>query len=247
MIDPCASISTSFRPIACCPAPKSLQISAPLLHKLSVKSQRIGTSQDAVVRFNLSFFLFGLFRCSDVIVSYRLISVLFASCIVLHELNCLLAKQPDSQWLTPRRLLLPIALITMSRSTIASTIGLGCLLANPVAGLAGWWTWSPDTLTPHFAYQDPGSGDILHSSCNSNGSAAFLSDKPNKFPIKAQPKPATPLAVTGWWDDDLNTPIVSILRLNFDGLGINIAGFHLLPGYRRLDRECVLYMRQQDG
>jgi hypothetical protein len=105
----------------------------------------------------------------------------------------------------------------MSRSTIASTVGIVCLLANPVAGLAGWWTWSPDVLTPHFAYQDPGSGDILHSSCNSNGSAAFLSDKPNKFPLKAQPKPGTPLAVTGWWDDDLNTPIVSILQLKSDG------------------------------
>jgi hypothetical protein len=33
------------------------------------------------------------------------------------------------------------------------------------------------------------------------------------------------------------------------GLGIDIVsvGFHLLPGYRRLDRECVFYMRQQDG
>ncbi|KAM0431249.1 hypothetical protein ACHAQK_010300 [Fusarium lateritium] len=109
----------------------------------------------------------------------------------------------------------------MSRSTIASTIGLACLLANPVAGLAGWWTWSPDVLTPHFAYQDPGSGDILHSSCNSNGSAAFLSDKPNKFPLKAQPKPATPLAVTGWWDDDLNTPIASIFYQGTDDSIVN--------------------------
>ncbi|KAH7233203.1 hypothetical protein BKA59DRAFT_315541 [Fusarium tricinctum] len=109
----------------------------------------------------------------------------------------------------------------MSRSTIASTVGIVCLLANPVAGLAGWWTWSPDVLTPHFAYQDPGSGDILHSSCNSNGSAAFLSDKPNKFPLKAQPKPATPLAVTGWWDDDLNTPIASIFYQGTDDSIVN--------------------------
>ncbi|KAH6951835.1 hypothetical protein DER45DRAFT_543339 [Fusarium avenaceum] len=109
----------------------------------------------------------------------------------------------------------------MSRSTIASAIGFVCLLANPVAGLAGWWTWSPDTLTPHFAYQDPGSGDILHSSCNSNGSAAFLSNKPNKFPLKAQPKPATPLAVTGWWDDDLNTPIASVFYQGTDDSIVN--------------------------
>ncbi|RGP77028.1 hypothetical protein FLONG3_4857 [Fusarium longipes] len=97
----------------------------------------------------------------------------------------------------------------MSRSTIASTVALASLLAEPVVGLAGWWTWSPDTLTPHFAYQDPGSGNILHSSCNSNGSAAFSSDNPNKFPLKSEPKAATPLAVTGWWDDDLNTPIAT--------------------------------------
>ncbi|KAJ4007722.1 hypothetical protein NW752_010391 [Fusarium irregulare] len=109
----------------------------------------------------------------------------------------------------------------MSRSTVASILGLTCLLAEPVVGLAGWWTWSPDTLTPHFAYQDPGSGNILHSSCTSNGSAAFSTDKPNKFPVKAQPKAATPLAITGWWDDDLNTPVASIFYQATDDSIIN--------------------------
>ncbi|KAF9777773.1 hypothetical protein IL306_004318 [Fusarium sp. DS 682] len=100
----------------------------------------------------------------------------------------------------------------MSRSAAVSTL-LACLLARPVVGLAGWWTWSPYVLTPHFAYQDPGSGDILHSSCSSNGSASFSPKKPNKFPLKTLPKAATPLAASGWWDDELNTPIVSILQL----------------------------------
>ncbi|VZI00104.1 unnamed protein product, partial [Fusarium fujikuroi] len=100
----------------------------------------------------------------------------------------------------------------MSRSAIA----VACLLARPVVGLAGWWTWSPYTLTPHFAYQDPGSGDILHSSCNSNGSASFSTKNPNKFPLKEQPKAATPLAISGWWDDDLNTPIASVFYQNAD-------------------------------
>ncbi|OBS24738.1 hypothetical protein FPOA_05277 [Fusarium poae] len=109
----------------------------------------------------------------------------------------------------------------MSRSTIASTLAIAGFLTEPVVGLAGWWTWSPDTLTPHFAYQDPGSGNILHSSCNSNGSAAFSTDNPNKFPVKAQPKAATPLAVTGWWDDDLNTPIASIFYQATDDSIIN--------------------------
>ncbi|UZP38790.1 hypothetical protein NXS19_006606 [Fusarium pseudograminearum] len=109
----------------------------------------------------------------------------------------------------------------MSRLTIASTLAIAGLLAEPVAGLAGWWTWSPETLTPHFAYQDPGSGNIVHSSCNSNGSAAFSTDSPNKFPVKTQPKAATPLAVTGWWDDDLNTPIASIFYQATDDSIIN--------------------------
>ncbi|GKU05448.1 hypothetical protein FLAG1_07354 [Fusarium langsethiae] len=109
----------------------------------------------------------------------------------------------------------------MSRSTIASTLAIAGLFAEPVVGLAGWWTWSPETLTPHFAYQDPGSGNILHSSCNSNGSAAFSTDNPNKFPVKSQPKAATPLAVTGWWDDDLNTPIASIFYQATDDSIIN--------------------------
>lgn len=97
-----------------------------------------------------------------------------------------------------------------------SAIAVACLLARPVVGLAGWWTWSPYTLTPHFAYQDPGSGNILHSSCNSNGSASFSTKNPNKFPLKEQPKAATPLAISGWWDDDLNTPIASVFYQNAD-------------------------------
>ncbi|WKT52697.1 hypothetical protein QSH57_003259 [Fusarium oxysporum f. sp. vasinfectum] len=91
------------------------------------------------------------------------------------------------------------------------------LLAEPVVGLAAWWTRSSeDIITPHFAYQDPKSGEILHSSCNSIGSAAFSTLKPKVFPIsdnipfKSQPKFSTALAVAGWWDDDLNTPMASV-------------------------------------
>ncbi|KAF5268743.1 hypothetical protein FOXYS1_359 [Fusarium oxysporum] len=91
------------------------------------------------------------------------------------------------------------------------------LLAEPVVGLAAWWTRSSeDIITPHFAYQDPKSGEILHSSCNSIGSAAFSTLKPKVFPIsdnipfKSQPKFSTALAVAGWWDNDLNTPMASV-------------------------------------
>lgn len=97
----------------------------------------------------------------------------------------------------------------MPRSIVASALGPLLLLANPTMGMTGWWTWSEYALTPHFAFQDPGSGDLVHTACNSNGSAVFPTDKMHKFPIKAKPKPATPLAIVGWYDDELETTVVS--------------------------------------
>ncbi|CEI60198.1 unnamed protein product [Fusarium venenatum] len=116
----------------------------------------------------------------------------------------------------------------MPRSLLVLLLSFACLLIEPVVGLAAWWTLSPDGFTtPHFAYQDPKSGDILHSSCNSNTSAAFSPDKANIFPIKeniafkSQPKFSTPLAVTGWWDNDLNTPIASVFYQGIDNSIMN--------------------------
>ncbi|KAF4981728.1 hypothetical protein FZEAL_2530 [Fusarium zealandicum] len=108
----------------------------------------------------------------------------------------------------------------ISRLTMHLALWLA-LAANPVLSMTGWWTWSPDTLTPHFAFQDPGSGDLVHSSCNSNGTAIFPTEEPHKFPIKIRAKPATPLAVTGWWDDDLGTPIASVFYQDSDDSLIN--------------------------
>ncbi|KAJ4318007.1 hypothetical protein N0V84_007061 [Fusarium piperis] len=77
-------------------------------------------------------------------------------------------------------------------------------------GMTGWWTWTGSSLTPHFAFQDPGSGDLVHTACNSNGSAVFPTNKMHKFPIKAKPKAATPIAVVGWYDDELETSVASV-------------------------------------
>ncbi|KAH7310439.1 hypothetical protein B0I35DRAFT_358118 [Stachybotrys elegans] len=82
------------------------------------------------------------------------------------------------------------------------------LLAQPVLGsMAGWYTWTTYELTPHFALQDSSSGDILHSACNSNGSAVFPTDEPHRFHLDVPARSATPLQVRGWWDEDLNTPV----------------------------------------
>lgn len=83
------------------------------------------------------------------------------------------------------------------------------MLAEPVMGMTGWYTWAPHSVAPHFAFQDPGSGNILHSACNSNGTAIFPTDEPHTFPLDVRPRAATPLGVRGWWEDDLGTPVVS--------------------------------------
>ncbi|KAF5027600.1 hypothetical protein F66182_270 [Fusarium sp. NRRL 66182] len=127
----------------------------------------------------------------------------------------------------------------MPSPTVASTLGLVFLLVKPATGLAAWWTWPSDALTPHFAYQDPGSGDILHSSCSSNGTAVFPTDNPHKFPIKTRPKPATPLVVTGWWDDELETPIASIFYQSADDSIVN--------GYFTCDLETGEYTLDPEG
>ncbi|EEU43747.1 uncharacterized protein NECHADRAFT_82851 [Fusarium vanettenii 77-13-4] len=109
----------------------------------------------------------------------------------------------------------------MPRSIVASTLGSLLLLANPTMGMTGWWTWSEYSLTPHFAFQDPGSGDLVHTACNSNGSAVFPTDEMHKFPIKAKPKPATALAVVGWYDDELRTTVASVFFQARDGSLVN--------------------------
>ncbi|KAJ4193172.1 hypothetical protein NW767_010461 [Fusarium falciforme] len=109
----------------------------------------------------------------------------------------------------------------MARSIVASALGPLLLLANPTMGMTGWWTWSDYSLTPHFAFQDPGSGDLVHTACNSNGSAVFPTDKMHKFPIKAKPKSATPLAVVGWYDDEMGTTVASVFFQARDGSLVN--------------------------
>ncbi|KPM41119.1 hypothetical protein AK830_g5415 [Neonectria ditissima] len=124
-------------------------------------------------------------------------------------------------------------------SRLKSVSALGLAFAKPALGITGWWTWSPYTLTPHYAYQDPGSGHLVHSACNSNGSATFPTDEPYTFPIKHEAKPATPLAVSGWWDDDLETTIASIFYQTTDDSLVN--------AYFQCDYETGSYNTTEEG
>jgi hypothetical protein len=102
----------------------------------------------------------------------------------------------------------------MARQTAVPTTAMAkvLLLAQPVLGaMTGWYTWTPFALTPHFALQDPGSGAILHSACNSNGSAVYPTDEPHQFELEVPARPATPLEVRGWYDEELNTTVVCVL------------------------------------
>ncbi|KFA51532.1 hypothetical protein S40293_06342 [Stachybotrys chartarum IBT 40293] len=105
------------------------------------------------------------------------------------------------------------------RSRLATTGAL--MLVEPVMGMTGWYTWAPHSVAPHFAFQDPGSGNILHSACNSNGTAIFPTDEPHTFPLQVRPRAATPLGVRGWWEDDLGTPVASLFYQSTDGSLIN--------------------------
>ncbi|KAK7428058.1 hypothetical protein QQZ08_005490 [Neonectria magnoliae] len=124
-------------------------------------------------------------------------------------------------------------------SRLKSASALGFAFVKPALGISGWWTWSTYTLTPHFAYQDPGSGHLLHSACNSNGSAIFPTEEPFSFPIKYEAKPATPLAISGWWDDDLETTIASIFYQTTDDSLVN--------AYFQCDYETGSYNTTSEG
>ncbi|KAF4465982.1 hypothetical protein FALBO_7175 [Fusarium albosuccineum] len=104
----------------------------------------------------------------------------------------------------------------MARSVTDSVLGL-FLLAAPASAITGWWTWTPGALTPHFAFQDPASGDLLHSACNSNGTPIFPTDEPHRFNLTVRARAASPIAVTGWYDDDLETTYATVFYQSTDG------------------------------
>ncbi|KAF5012588.1 hypothetical protein FDECE_1355 [Fusarium decemcellulare] len=87
----------------------------------------------------------------------------------------------------------------MCRRQLATTIAawLG-LWARPIAG-AGLYAYNTDR-TVQVAAQDPESGDIWYSNCNSETTPIFPLDKPNVLPVKSKARNGTALTAAGWWD-----------------------------------------------
>ncbi|KAM0197734.1 hypothetical protein ACHAPI_004459 [Fusarium lateritium] len=67
--------------------------------------------------------------------------------------------------------------------------------------------------------QDPVTGDIYYSNCNSEDTPIFPLDKPNVLDAKQRPRNGTALAAAGWWD--MQTIIASIFWQTKDGIIVN--------------------------
>jgi hypothetical protein len=84
--------------------------------------------------------------------------------------------------------------------SISSTLFVAFfLLLAPVpslAAMAAWWT----DRGPNVAVQDPKTGRILHSACNSNNTPIFPTDNPHYFRLNNEPRNGTAIAAAGWWN-----------------------------------------------
>lgn len=80
--------------------------------------------------------------------------------------------------------------------SISKTILGMAVLLSPVSGLTAWWT----ELSPHMAMQDPSTGKILYSACNSNSTPIFPTDGTNAFKLRKTPRNGTAIAGAGWYD-----------------------------------------------
>ncbi|KAK2014085.1 hypothetical protein LZ32DRAFT_627752 [Colletotrichum eremochloae] len=96
-------------------------------------------------------------------------------------------------------------------------LGAVLLLASPATCLTAWWT----ALSPHIAMQDPQTGDILYSACNSNSTPIFPTDKLNAFRLQRKPRKGTSLAAAGWYDVEGQTTVASMFYQTEDGSIVN--------------------------
>ncbi|XEV06134.1 hypothetical protein FSHL1_011421 [Fusarium sambucinum] len=69
--------------------------------------------------------------------------------------------------------------------------------------------------------QDPITGKIHYSNCNSKDTPIFPLDKPNVLDAKETPRNGTALAAQGWWDFGQETIIASIFWQTKDGAIVN--------------------------
>ncbi|RGP76418.1 hypothetical protein FLONG3_5303 [Fusarium longipes] len=69
--------------------------------------------------------------------------------------------------------------------------------------------------------QDPSTGKIHYSNCNSKDTPIFPLDKPNILDAKETPRNGTRLTAEGWWDFGQETIIASIFWQSKDGAIVN--------------------------
>jgi hypothetical protein len=56
--------------------------------------------------------------------------------------------------------------------------------------------------TTQVGIQDPSTGDIFYSNCNSEDTPIFPLDEPNVLETDNKPRNGTALAAAGWWDTE---------------------------------------------
>ncbi|OHE96623.1 hypothetical protein CORC01_08080 [Colletotrichum orchidophilum] len=96
-------------------------------------------------------------------------------------------------------------------------LGALLVLSSPVSCLTAWWT----ELSPHLAMQDPVTGNILYTACNSNSTPILPTDGLNVFPLQRKPRSGTSLAAAGWYDVPNKTTMTSIFYQAEDNSIVN--------------------------
>ncbi|GKT50776.1 uncharacterized protein ColSpa_10957 [Colletotrichum spaethianum] len=96
-------------------------------------------------------------------------------------------------------------------------LGAILLLSSPASCLTAWWT----DLSPHVAMQDPATGNLLYSACNSNSTPIFPDDGLNAFKLQRKPRNGTSLTAAGWYDVEAATTVASIFYQTDDGAIVN--------------------------
>ncbi|KAL0937745.1 uncharacterized protein CTRU02_207476 [Colletotrichum truncatum] len=104
----------------------------------------------------------------------------------------------------------------MNRFALNIVLG-AMLLVSPVSCLVSWWT----EVSPHVAMQDPATGHILYSLCNSNHTPIFPTDGKNALNLLKRARNGTALAGAGWYDAKKLKTVASLFFINEDGSIVN--------------------------
>lgn len=65
-------------------------------------------------------------------------------------------------------------------------------------------------MGPHLAMQDPVTGEIMHSACNSKSTPILPADGKNVFGLRRRARRGTALAGAGWYDAKRMTTMVRV-------------------------------------